>query len=541
MDHHRTFTHRSGPRARGWAAWLATVLFQGGLASWLSLATAGAAEPRQPNIVFIFSDDHAYQAISAYNDPRKLIDTPNIDRLAREGMRFNRCIVPNSICGPSRATVLTGKYSHSNGFYNNTNSRFDGSQTTFPKLLRAAGYQTALIGKWHLVTDPTGFDDWKILPGQGVYYNPPMIDNGKRVQHQGYVTDIITDLSLDWLKNRDKSKPFLLMCQHKAPHREWEPALRHLGHDHDRTYPEPPTLFDDYSGRGKAEHDQDMTIASTLTERDTKLITPGQLTPEQRKVWDAYYQPRNEAFRKANLQGDDLVRWKYNRYMHDYLGCIKAVDESVGRLLKFLDDEGLADDTIVVYASDQGFYLGEHGWFDKRWIFEESLRTPLLVRWPGVTPPGSQSEKLVSNLDFASTFLDAAGQPIPSDIQGRSLVPLLKGQTPSDWRTSFYYHYYEYPVPHHVRPHYGVVTEKLKLVHFYMPDVDYWELFDLSKDPTELKSVYDDPAYATVVKELKQEIARLQHDLQVPPEPPKDAYGRPLAPNRPGAAKKKAR
>ncbi len=325
-------------------------------------------------------------------------------------MRFDRCLVPNSICGPSRATVLTGKYSHLNGFYNNTNSRFDGSQTTFPKLLQAAGYQTAIVGKWHLVSDPTGFDYWHILPGQGVYYNPPMIKDGEKIQHQGYTTDIITDLSLDWLKGRDKSKPFLLMCQHKAPHREWEPALRHLGHDGDRVYPEPETLFDDYAGRGLAEHDQDMTIAKTMNPKDLKLTAPAQLKPEQRAKWDAYYEPRNEAFRQAKLTGRDLVRWKYQRYMHDYLGMSKAVDESVGRLLKFLDDEGLASNTDRVYCSDQGFYLGEHGWFDKRWIFEESLRTPLLVRWPGVTPPGTVNDDLVSNLDFAETFLEAAGR-----------------------------------------------------------------------------------------------------------------------------------
>ena len=289
---------------------------------------------RPPNILFIFSDDHAFQAISAYNDPRRLIETPHIDRLAREGMRFDRCVVPNSICGPSRASVLTGKYSHRNGFYNNTNSRFDGSQTTFPKLLKAAGYQTAIFGKWHLVSDPTGFDEWQILPGQGVYYHPPMIKNGQHVRQNGYTTDIITELSLDWLRNRDKSKPFLLMCQHKAPHREWLPALRHLGHDGDRSYPEPPTLFDDYAGRGKAEHDQDMTIAKTMTAIDLKLTPPTILTADERRVWDAYYEPRNAAFRAANLQGDDLLRWKYQRYLHDYLGCVKAVDESVGRLLE---------------------------------------------------------------------------------------------------------------------------------------------------------------------------------------------------------------
>lgn len=488
-------------------------------------ATTTARRP--PNIVFIFSDDHAYQAISAYSDPRRLIETPNIDRIAREGMRFDRCIVPNSICGPSRATVLTGKYSHKNGFYNNSNSRFDGSQPTFPKMLRSAGYQTAIFGKWHLVTDPTGFDEWHILPGQGEYYNPMMIHKGTRARQAGYVTDVITDLSLQWLRDRDRSRPFLLMCQHKAPHREWLPATRHLGHDADRKYPEPPTLFDDYSGRGLAEHDQDMTIARTMTPRDLKLNPPKGLTPEQRAAWDAYYEPRNIAFRAAKLTGADLVRWKYNRYMHDYLGCIKAVDESVGRLLKFLDDEGLAENTIVVYTADQGFYLGEHGWFDKRWIFEESLRTPLLVRWPGVTKPGSVNADLVSNLDFAETFLEAAGRPVPPDMQGRSLVPVLAGRTPADWRKYFYYEYYEYPQPHHVRPHQGVVTSRYKLVRFEGPDLQSWELFDREKDPYELKDVHEDPAYAGTMAELKREMTRLRAELDVPEHPPEEAYGQP--------------
>jgi arylsulfatase A-like enzyme len=488
----------------------------------LGLASPVAADaPKRPTIVFIFSDDHAYQAIGAYGDPRRPLDTPNLDRIARGGMRFDRCLVPNSICGPSRATVLTGKYSHANGFYNNTNSRFDGSQVTFPKLLQKAGYQTAIIGKWHLVSDPTGFDSWTILPGQGRYYNPPMIDNGKRVQHDGYVTDIITDLSLDWLKKRDKGRPFLLMCQHKAPHREWSPALRHLGHDTDRDYPEPATLFDDYAGRGKAEHQQDMTIAKTMTPLDLKLAYPPGMTDEQKKEWDKYYKPRNEAFRKKQFTGNDLVHWRYNRYMHDYLGCIKAVDESVGRLLDYLDREGLADDTIVVYASDQGFYLGEHGWFDKRWIFEESLRTPCLVRWPGVAKPGSTNADIVSNLDFAPTFLEAAGVEVPKDVQGRSLVPVLKGQTPGDWRKSLYYHYYEYPGPHSVHRHYGVVTDRYKLVRFYEPAVDEWELFDLKTDPRELTSVYGKPEYADVQKQLHAELDRLRKELKVPdPDPP---------------------
>jgi arylsulfatase A-like enzyme len=525
------YSERTMNRRLVWLLRLAMFVWCGvGLSAALyaTEARARSLSGKPPNIVFIFSDDHAYQAIGAYNDPRRLIETPHIDRLAREGMRFDRCVVPNSICGPSRASVLTGKYSHLNGFYNNSNSRFDGSQMTFPKLLRSAGYQTAVLGKWHLVSDPTGFDLWHILPGQGVYYDPPMSHNGRRVQHQGYTTDIITELSLDWLKNRDKSRPFLLMCQHKAPHREWLPAIRHLGHDRDRRYPEPATLFDDYSGRGKAEHDQDMTIAKTMTALDLKLTAPKGLTPEDRRAWDAYYEPRNAAFRAAGLQGKELVSWKYQRYMHDYLGCIKGVDESVGRLLEFLDDEGLTGETIVVYSADQGFYLGEHGWFDKRWIFEESLRAPLLVRWPGVVKPGCTTRSLVSNIDFAETFLEAAGIPVPAEMQGRSLVPVLKGQTPRDWRSSFYYQYFEYPVPHHVRPHHGVVTDRYKLVHFDGPDLDEWELFDLEKDPHELRSVYGEPAYATTVDTLKRELGRLRAELKVPATVSKEAYGRAL-------------
>jgi len=478
---------------------------------------------KPPNIVFIFSDDHAYQAVSAYGHPLKLLETPNLDRIAKQGMRFDRCLVPNSICGPSRACVLTGKYNHANGFYNNSNSRFDGSQFTFPKLLQKAGYQTAIIGKWHLISDPTGFDYWHILPGQGIYYNPPMIKNGERVKHDGYVTDLITDFSLDWLSKRDKDKPFLLMCQHKAPHREWSPALRHLGHDKDRKYPEPDTLFDDYAGRGKAEREQDMTIAKTMNASDLKLTTLATLSPEQKKEWDAYYEPRNKAFREAKPEGKDLVRWKYNRYLHDYLGCIKAVDESVGKVLDYLEREKLSENTIVIYCSDQGFYLGEHGWFDKRWIFEESVRTPLLVRWPGKTKPGMTNANLVSNIDFASTFLEAAGVEAPKDLHGKSLVPILKGETPADWRKSFYYHYYEYPGPHSVRKHYGVVTDRYKLVRFYEPGVDYWELFDLKTDPKELTSMFGKTDYAAIQKDLESELARLRKELKVPDPDPSES------------------
>ncbi len=476
------------------------------------------SQKRPPNIVFIFCDDHAYQAIGAYGS--KLVETPNIDGLAKAGMRFDRCLVTNSICGPSRATILTGKYSHKNGFLTNNRGHFDGSQMTFPKLLQGVGYQTAMIGKWHLVSDPTGFDYWHILPGQGVYYNPPMIRMGQRVKHSGYTTDIITDLSLDWLAKRDPNKPFLLMCQHKAPHREWSPNIKYLGHDHDRNYPEPSTLFDDYAGRGSAERDQDMTIEKTMTPNDLKLTEPKGMTPEQLEKWNAYYRPRNEAFAKANLQGRELVRWKYNRYMHDYLACTKSVDESVGRIVDFLKTNGLEENTLVVYASDQGFYLGEHGWFDKRWIFEESLRTPLICKWPKGIKPGTVNSDIVSNLDFAETFLDVAGVPIPGDMQGRSLMPLFQGQRPVDWRESFYYHYYEFPGPHSVKKHYGVVTDQFKLVKFYDTPADYVELFDRKADPDELRNVIDDPQYLAIRRKMELELAKLRTQFEVPETDP---------------------
>jgi arylsulfatase A-like enzyme len=483
--------------------------------------STGAAEAQRPNILFVFCDDHAYQAVGAYGS--KINQTPNIDRLAKEGLLFRECYVTNSICGPSRATVQTGKYSHLNGFYHN-GSRFNGDQQTFPKLLQKAGYQTAIFGKWHLVSDPQGYDNWEILIGQGTYYNPTMIRNGQKVQIEGYTTDIITDRALDWLKNaRDKNKPFMLMYQHKAPHREWEPPLKYLHMYDEVTIPEPPTLFDDYSGRGTPAKTQDMTIAKTMTDRDLKLTPPPDLNLKQREVWDAAYNPKNEEFRKANLTGRDLVRWKYQRYMKDYLRCIAAVDDNLGRVLEYLYQTGLAKNTVVIYSSDQGFYLGEHGWFDKRWIYEESLRTPFIVRWPGTVKPGTFNRDIVSNLDFAETFLDIAGVPVPSDMQGRSLVPLLKGRTPADWRKSFYYHYYEFPAVHSVRRHYGVVTSEFKLIHFYEPDVNEWEMYDRKKDPMELKSIYADPKYAATKQKLEQELQRLRTELKLPSEDPPES------------------
>jgi len=517
----------------------------GGLLLVLVILTAGsnlaaqekpADKRKRPNILFVFCDDHAYQAISAYQSVSayglKLNDTPNIDRLAREGMRFDNCFVTNSICGPCRAVVQTGKYSHLNGFYCNGN-RFNGDQQTFPKLLQKAGYQTAITGKWHLATDPQGYDYWEILIGQGPYYNPPMIKNGTQVKHTGYTTDIITDIALDWLKNkRDPDRSFMLMYQHKAPHRNWQPGPQWLNKYDDVKIPEPDTLFDDYSGRGTAAKTQDMSIATTMNANDLKLTPPRNLTPEQAAAWNKAYGPKNEAFQKANLQGEDLVRWKYQRYMKDYLRCIAAVDDNLGRVLKYLDDTGLADNTVVIYSSDQGFYLGEHGWFDKRWIYEESLRTPLIVRWPGVVEPGSTNQDIVSNLDFAETFLDIAGLEVPDDMQGRSLVPLLEGRTPDDWRKTFYYHYYEFPGAHSVRRHYGVADGRYKLIHFYphpwdAAPIDEWELYDLKSDAKELKNVFGDPEYADVQQRLKAELAQLRRELKAPDsDPPETARGR---------------
>jgi arylsulfatase A-like enzyme len=488
-----------------------------GLSAGCAVPAAPAADDRpgrKPNIVFIFADDHAYQAVGAYGSV--INETPSIDRLAAEGMRFDDCFVTNSICGPSRAVILTGKYSHLNGFRRNGQT-FDGSQQTFPKLLQQAGYQTAIVGKWHLGSDPQGFDSWNILIGQGPYYNPPMIDNGTRVKHTGYTTEIVTDLALAWLRQqRDPDRPFLLMLQHKAPHRSWQPSPKHLAMYDDVTIPEPPTLFDDYATRGTPARTQDMTIARTLTDYDLKFNPPRNLTEEQRAAWTAAYAPANEAFRQAGLAGADLVRWKYQRYIKDYLRCVASLDDNVGRVLDYLDEAGLGENTVVVYSSDQGFFLGEHGWFDKRWMYEPSLRTPLIVRWPGVTEPGSTSGAIVSNLDFAETFLDVAGASVPDDMQGRSLVPLLRGRTPEAWRTSFYYHYYEFPAVHSVRRHYGVRDQRYKLIHFY--NLDEWELYDLQEDPLEVRNCYADPGYAGVVERMQEELQRLRALYNVPPD-----------------------
>ena len=493
----------------------------------------------QPNIIFIFTDDHAPHAVGAYGGPLAAINpTPNIDRLAREGMLFRNAFVTNSICAPSRAVILTGLHSHLNGVMTNR-ERFDSTQTTFPKLLQSAGYQTAMIGKWHLKSEPTGFDYWDVLPGQGHYYNPDFITPSGTRPDTGYVTDLITDRVLSWLQNdRDPDRPFMVMYQHKAPHRTWEPGPAHLSKYDGVDIPEPPTLFDDYEGRTSAAKTQEMTIENHLhLTYDLKVMNPpgtttsgghwmdrsgedrlNRMTPEQRDAWNSAYEPKNAEFVAADLAGEDLVRWKYQRYMKDYLSSVASVDDNLGRLLDYLDESHLADNTVVVYASDQGFYLGDHGWYDKRWMYEESLRMPLIVRWPSRVDAGAESTALVQNLDLAQTFLDMADIESPDSMQGLSLLPLLLDDQPADWRDAIYYQYYEYPGVHSVQRHYGIRTDRYKLIRYYL--IDEWELFDLETDPDELSSVYDDPAYADVRERLATRLEEIREQYQVPETDP---------------------
>jgi arylsulfatase A-like enzyme len=497
---------------------------------------------RKPNILFIFSDDHSLQTLGAYKSRmqdfiNKHNITLNIDKIASEGMLFENSFVGNSICGPSRASILTGKHSHINGFKSNTDV-FDSNQWTVGKELQKANYQTAVIGKWHLGSLPTGFDDYAVLPGQGVYYNPDFIvkESDQMVRKQGYCSDIIGDMTIEWLdKKRDKSKPFFLCSWHKAPHRTWMPHPRHFHLLEDAYIPEPENLFDDYQGRTEAARLQEMTIrdcmnlsmdlkvtppvAATSVEKiremtpKTKSMDPvtveefKRMTPEQKKAWDEYYVPRNEAFRAQNLKGKDLVRWKYQAYLKDYIKCIKAMDENVGRVLDYLRENDLEKNTIVIYSSDQGFYNGEHGWYDKRWMYEESLRNPLLMKWPGFIMPGTRCEKMVQNIDYAPTILEAAGIKIPRDVQGDSLVPLMKGESPKDWRKSILYTYYEKGI-HAVPPHRGIRNERYKLIEFYTKDE--WEFYDLQKDPLEMNSQYNNSEYQDIISDMKQELKRIE-------------------------------
>ncbi|MCB9218190.1 MAG: sulfatase [Ignavibacteriales bacterium] len=483
---------------------------------------------KKRNILFIMTDDHAFQAISSYGS--KLNKTPNIDRLAKEGMLFEQSFVTNSICGPSRACMLTGKYNHINGMLDNSTT-FDGSQQTFVKILKEHGYQTAIVGKWHLKSEPTGFDYWNILPGQGYYYNPDFIEMGEKKRIEGYVTDLTTDFALNWLDKRDKSDPFCLLLHHKAPHRNWMPGPEYLDKYDNEKLPLPETFYDDYNTRSESAKTQTMKIDEDMyIEYDLKVPISederdqfkneklddqwwenifSRMTEEQRIEWNKAYDDENEQFKKANLKGKELAEWKYQRYIKDYLRCVASVDDNVGRVLDYLKENNLDDNTLVVYTSDQGFYLGEHGWFDKRFMYEESHKTPLIIRAPNGSKGIVNKENMVVNIDYAPTFLDYAGVAIPNEMQGKSLRKILDGKNPADWRKAVYYHYFEYPAEHGVKRHYGIRTERYKLIHFYY-DIDAWELYDLEKDPHEINNIYNNNEYQNIIVELKSELQKLR-------------------------------
>jgi len=474
-------------------------------------SAASRALQQRPNILFVMTDDHAAQAISCYGS--KVNQTPNLDRLAKEGIRMDRVFATNSICTPSRATILTGKYSHMNGVP--VFNRFDGSQPTVQSMLQKAGYYTSMIGKWHLGSNPTGFDHWNILPGQGVYNDPVLYDKDGSAQYKGYATDIITDLTIDALKNRPKDRPFFMMSHHKAPHREWTPNEVHRRQFEFKRIPEPANLRDNYAGRSDAIREQQQSVFRDLTRRDLKLTPPPGLSAAETQKWLGVKPTEVEVNIDGvpkKLTGPELDSWKYQRYMQDYLACVQSVDDNVGRMLDWLDANGLRENTVVIYTSDQGFFLGEHGMYDKRFMYEESLRMPFLVRWPAGIKPGTVSDAIGINCDFAPTFLDLAGQPTPADMQGRSLIPVWKGQKPKDWRRAMYYRYYHDPGDHNTRAHYGIRTETHKLIHFWKKD--QWECYDLIKDPAEMQNIYSDPKSQNVVARLKQELYRLKKELK---------------------------
>lgn len=477
---------------------------------------------QRPNIVFIMSDDHAYQAISAYG--YGLNHTPNIDRLAKDGMLFKNAFVNNSLCAPSRAAILTGKYSHLNGIEGNRELVFDGSQNTFPKLLHSAGYQTAMIGKWHLISYPTGFDYWNILPGQGDYYNPDFIDSTGKKRIPGYVTDLTTDFALQWLDKRDTTRPFCVLIWNKAPHRQWMPPLHYLHQFDNTSLPVPSTFFDTYDTRTRAAHEQKMRIDEWLSpnydlKENFKVDTPYQrldqgwksifarLSPAEKRAFEEAYTPQNDAMKKAGLTGKELALWKYQRYVKDYLSCIQSVDDNVGRVQTYLSEHGLDKNTIVIYSSDQGFYVGEHGWFDKRFMYEESFKTPLIIKWPAAIKPGTVSSDLVMNLDIAETLLDAAKVKIPAEMQGESMMPLFK-EKKTDWRKAVYYHYYDSGGEHNVAAHIGVRTDRYKLIWFY--ENNEWELYDLVNDKQELHNIYGKPQYKKIQNDLKQQLQEME-------------------------------
>lgn len=489
---------------------------------YYSCSTLKQEENKRYNIVYIMSDDHTAQMMSCYDT--RFVETPNIDRLAKDGVRFTNSFVANSISGPSRACLLTGKHSHINGFKDNETSYFDGNQQTFPKILKESGYETAIIGKWHLQSLPTGFNYWEILPGQGDYYNPYFITENDTIQNEGYVTNLITEKSIDWLENkRDKNKPFCLMIHHKAMHRNWMPELKNLPLYENQIFEIPDNFFDNYENR-QAAAEQEMSIDKDMDLiYDLKMLQEGKdsklknvylniletLTQEERNAWDKFHAPIIKDFYNQKLSGRDLAIWKFQRYMKDYAKTLKSLDDNVGRILDYLEKSGLADNTIIIYTSDQGFYMGEHGWFDKRFMYEESMRTPLIMKLPQNMKKRGDINEMVQNIDHAATFLDLANIDIPSDIQGESYLPLLKGEKPTNWRKSLYYHFYEYPAEHSVKRHYGIRTERYKLIHFYN-DIDKWELYDLKNDPKEMNNIYNQKGMEDTIIFLKKELLKLQ-------------------------------
>lgn len=480
------------------------------------MADGGAIVTEKPNVIFILADDLTTQAISAYGDIYKdIAPTPNMDRLANEGMLFQDVLCTNGICGPSRAAILTGKYSNKNGYYKNeSGGRFDAGQWTFPQAFQEAGYQTALFGKWHLGTDPVGFDTYKFHAAagqQGHYWDPLYNVNGKEVKEKGYATNLSTDFAIDWLMaDRNKEEPFLLCMQYKAPHRPWEPDRKYEQLWEDVEMPYPNTFNDDYEGRELTAGDTEMTMEH-LSRRDMKLERPAGLKGKEKIKWDFFGTKNEEVVKPEGMSDEEGRKWRYQRYIKDYLACVKSVDDNIGRLLKYLDNSGLAENTIIVLTSDQGFYLGDHGFFDKRFIYEESLRMPFIVRYPKKIKAGSVNEDVITNIDFAPTLLDVAGINPDKDIQGRSFAGAFENKTPKDWRQSMYYHYYEFPFWHHVQPHYGIRTDRYTLAHFYY-NIDKWELYDNEKDPDQMDNRINDPAYASVVEELKGELKTLMKD-----------------------------
>ncbi|PHR93958.1 MAG: sulfatase [Leeuwenhoekiella sp.] len=474
--------------------------------------TAAVAE--RPNIIYIMADDLTTQAISAYGGIYKdIAPTPNIDRIAGAGMLFQDVLCTNAICGPSRAAILTGKYSNENGYYKNeSGGKFDDSQWTFPQEFQNNGYATSLFGKWHLGTEPQGFDVFKYHNSagqQGHYWDPIFNENGEDVKEEGYATNLTTDFALNWLESDRKiDKPFMMVLQYKAPHRPWEPDHKYETLWDDVEMPYPATFNDDYEGRELTAGDTEMTMQH-LSRRDMKLPTPEGLKGKDKIAWDFYGAKNDEIVQPEGMSAEEGKKWRYQRYIKDYLACVKSVDDNIGRVLDYLDQNGLTDNTVIVLTSDQGFYLGDHGFFDKRFIYEESLRMPFMVKYPKMVKPGSVNTDIVTNIDFAPTLLELAGIQTDAEMQGESFVPLLKGETPADWEQAMYYHYYEWPYWHHVQPHYGIRTQKYTLAHFYY-NIDVWELYDLEKDPNQLNNLIDDPQYAGVVADLKEQLNRLQ-------------------------------